>query len=88
MQPAAPKRRKPPAPPIAPKVPTSGKQRKRMLKAAAWRLAKLAHVLPSIVLTTQSLDPILDNASQDPGEARRLAKKIKRLRAGNTPAAR
>jgi hypothetical protein len=86
MQPAAPKRRKTPAPPIPPKVPTTGKQRKRMLKAAAWRLAKLAHVLPRMVLTSPTLDPILDNASQDPGEARRLAKKIKRLRAGNAPA--
>jgi hypothetical protein len=57
-----------------------------MLKAAAWRLAKLAHVLPRTVLTSASLDPILDNASQDPGEARRLAKKIKRLRAPAPPA--
>ena len=86
MQPAAPKRRKTPGPPIPPKVPTTGKQRKRMLKAAAWRLAKLAHVLPSIVLSSASLDPILDNASQDPGEARRLAKKIKRLRSPIQPA--
>jgi hypothetical protein len=73
---------------IAPKEPVSGKKRRQMLKAAAWRLAALAHVRPAAVLTADvatlktMIDRIIDSPvpGKHPGTACRLAAKIVRLR--------
>jgi len=70
---------------IAPLEPKSGKQRRRMIKAASWRLAKLIHARPADVLKTLSVQPKLEVAFPDRnldehwGEACRLAVKIWRL---------
>src|SRR5690349_15927523 len=54
---------KPPGPArIAPIQPASGKQRRRMVKAAAWRLAQLLHVRPADVLVALKTQPRLDLA--------------------------
>jgi hypothetical protein len=85
------RRPKPPKGPstIAPKEPVSGKKRRQMLKAAAWRLAALAHVRPAAVLAADLttlkgiVDRIIDSPipGKHPGTACRLAAKIVRLRA-------
>ena len=53
------------------------------LKAAAWRFAKLVHVAPSTVVTTE--DPYTLIRVPD-SRARQLAKKIIRLRRTRKPA--
>jgi len=89
-QPAPPPRRRGPAGPttIAPKLPATGKQRRRMLKAAAWRLAALLRMRPSAVLAPDAvgLEKLVEQASSRVelrgriGDASRLAAKIVRLR--------
>ena len=68
-----------------PLEPASGKQRRRMLKAAAWRLARILHLRPADALKGLSQEPKIDAAFPDRiiterrGEAARLAAKIWRL---------
>lgn len=70
---------------IDPRQPTSGKQRRRMVKATAWRLAKIIHVRPAEVLKALASQPKLElafpgrTAAERRGEAARLAVKIWRL---------
>ena len=70
---------------IEPRQPTSGKDRRRMAKAAAWRLAKIIHARPAEVLKVTAGQPKLDLAFpgrvaiERRGEAARLAAKIWRL---------
>jgi hypothetical protein len=90
-RPPAARRPRPPKGPatIAPKQPVSGKKRRQMLKAAAWRLAAMAHVRPAAVLAADIptlkgfVDRIFDSPipGKHPGSACRLAAKIVRLRA-------
>ncbi len=89
-RPPPPPRRNRPAGPtiIAPKLPASGKQKRRMLKAAAWRLAALLRMRPSAVLAPDAvgLEKLVEAASSRVdlrgriGDASRLAAKIVRLR--------
>jgi hypothetical protein len=73
---------------LAPKQPASGKERRRMLKVAVWRLAGLAHTQSRKVLvaTPEELDELINRAggSNSPRcavrEARHLVNKIIRLR--------
>ncbi len=57
-----------------------------MVKAAAWRLARILHVRPAEILTTLATQPKLElafpgkNAGERAGEAYRLAIKIWRLK--------
>ncbi|HZL35169.1 MAG TPA: hypothetical protein VFC78_07660 [Tepidisphaeraceae bacterium] len=66
--------------------PASGKQRRRMAKAAAWRLGRLLHVRPAEVLASRDLQPMIESAlprlvkDGGRGQAARLAAKISRLR--------
>jgi hypothetical protein len=81
----------PPAGPAAakPKTPVVGKERRRMLKAAAWRLARIVHSAPAALLTMelaamkdliqQKCPPKKTRGSQR-GDALRLAAKLERLR--------
>ena len=84
-RPARPAPRPPGAARIAPQTPTSGKQRRRMVKATAWRLAKIIHVRPAEVLKALATQPKLEvafpgrTAAERRGEAARLAVKIWRL---------
>ena len=70
---------------IEPRQPASGKQRRRMMKAAAWRLAKIIHVRPADAIKTLAAQPKLELAfpgralAERRGEAARLAVKIWRL---------
>ncbi len=69
-------------------VPTSNKQRRRMLKAAAGRLAALVGTTPASILAADAgaLDGMVralvsgKRSDSRPGDARRLANKVKRLR--------
>jgi hypothetical protein len=85
---ARPRVRKPPM--IIPsKDPASGKERRRMLKAAAWRLARIVHSKPA-ALVAMGLPDLLELIDKkcgrvhtyggDRGDALRLTAKIKRLR--------
>lgn len=71
---------------VEPVKPTTGKQRRHLAKAAAWRLAKLLHVRPAEVLSTKDLQPMLQRAlprlaqNGSVGQAARLAAKVLRLR--------
>lgn len=76
---------------ILPSQPASPKQRRRMLKAAAWRLAKIVHAKPVLLLTMEipALYDLVEEKcprkkafeASELGNAMRLADKIKRLRA-------
>ena len=85
-RPAKPRRPAGPAR-IEPRQPVSGKQRRQMLKAASWRLAKIIHVRPAEVVKALSVQRRLDVAfpnvaiAERRGEAARLATKIWRLAA-------
>ena len=85
-RPAKPRRPAGPAR-IEPRQPVSGKQRRQMLKAASWRLAKIIHVRPADVMKTiaaqRKLDLAFPNVAlvERRGEAARLAAKIWRLAA-------
>jgi hypothetical protein len=89
-QPASPKPRKPPGPAIfAPNEPETGKQRRRVLKAAAWRLARLLACRPSKLLVTEetALQDLIKERyggqkrqGSERGDAKRLANKMMRLR--------
>ncbi|HZK79668.1 MAG TPA: hypothetical protein VFC46_01340 [Humisphaera sp.] len=73
-----------------PKQPASGKKRRRMLKAAAWRLALIIRVKPATLLDMQfsTMEELIEQeCPQWPGQrgcrygdAIRLAMKISRLR--------
>jgi hypothetical protein len=71
---------------VEPSIPASGKQRRRMAKATAWRLATLIHMRPSDLLNNADLPAVLEKArahpseGANPGEAARLAAKLLRLR--------
>ena len=73
---------------IPPKQPVSAKQRRRMLKAAAWRLAKIIYARPAALLALDllALEDLVDRECRqrlslgDWGDAVRLAAKIARLR--------
>ncbi len=71
---------------VPPFEPKSGKQRRRMLKSAVWRLAKLAHVAPAALLKTEDLQSIIEkvdansDSTSEVGDAARLVAKIERLR--------
>ena len=83
-RPPQPKRRAVPKPlPIA-KVPDRWKERRAMLKAAAWRFAKMVHQTPAMVVATE--DPYSLIRVPDI-KARQLAKKIIRLRRTRKPPA-
>jgi hypothetical protein len=88
-RPAKPRRPAGPAR-IEPRQPTGSKDRRRMLKAAAWRLAKIIHVRPAEVLKALAMQPKLDaafpNRASDErwGEAARLAVKVWRLQQART----
>jgi hypothetical protein len=82
---------RPPGPAtFAPKQPATGKERRRMLKAAAWRLSKIIHAAPAALLKMElSLieDLIEQKCPQKKfsrggqwGESMRLAAKLERLR--------
>jgi hypothetical protein len=85
---AAPKRQ-PTAPSpsarIAPLQPKSGKERRRMIKASAWRLARLVQARATDVVAKLAVEPSLERAFPDRvrpesrGEAKHLASKIARL---------
>jgi hypothetical protein len=85
--PARPKRPAQPAV-IKPLEPASGKQRRQMLKAAAWRLAAVLRVRPSAVLAAEpaALPTLIRQAMArvdvraSRGDAMRLVAKIVRLR--------
>ena len=74
-----------------PVKPVSGKQRRRMLKAAAWRLARLVHAKPATLMVAEEvkLQELLERAFPPPGpkapriagrgNAERLAAKLLRL---------
>jgi hypothetical protein len=72
-----------------PKQPLVGKERRRMLKATAWRLARIIHSAPAALLTMnlpamkdmiqQKCPPKKTTGSQR-GDAMRLAAKLERLR--------
>ncbi len=75
---------------VPPKQPASGKKRRSMLKAAAWRLAKIVHAKPAslVAMEIAALEDLIElkcpqkhrfEASQR-GDAMRLANKITRLR--------
>ena len=72
---------------IDPRKPMSGKERRRMLKAAAWRLARIIHVRPAEVILKLAAEPKLEallggrGIIERRGEAARLAAKIRRLSA-------
>lgn len=93
---SGPPRNRPPQPPpkprrsagparIEPRKPVSGKDRRRMMKAAAWRLAQLMHVRPSDVIKTVLENPrpeqllAVQTVRENRGEAFRLVAKIRRL---------
>ena len=90
QRPAPPPRvRKPKGPSqIVAKKPASGKQRRRMLKAAAWRLAKQLHAKPSDIMASgvETLEQLIDARCEkrvygsNRGDAFRLMEKILRLR--------
>ncbi len=92
MRPAPPRRLMPPAGPavLPPKKPATSKQRRRMLKAAAWRLAKIVHAKPAALLAMKmaTLEDLVEqkwppgklHRGGRRGEAMRLAAKIERLR--------
>ena len=75
---------------IAPKQPASGKKRRRMLKAAVWRLARIIHAKPSSLLAMEinATEELVDRKCPPKqgyqacqrGDAMRLVAKIARLR--------
>ena len=75
---------------LAPKEPASGKKRRRMLKAAAWRLARIVRASPASLMTMEigQIEDLIETSCPVPvrhggsevGEALRLAAKIERLR--------
>lgn len=71
---AAPKRK---GPPPKVRVPETPRERRDMLKAAAWRMSKIVHCLPKAIMTAP--DPMALIKVPDP-RARELAKKIIRLK--------
>ena len=92
-QPQRPVSRRPRGPAIIePTEPTSGKDRRRMLKAVVWRLSRLVHAKPQTLLTATEviLRDLLERAFPPPGpraprisgrgDAARLAAKLLRLR--------
>jgi hypothetical protein len=72
------------------KKPASGKQRRRMLKAAAWRMAKVIHAKPASLLAMKvaTLEDLIEqkcpprklHQRSGRGEMMRLLAKIARLR--------
>ena len=86
---ARPRRPKGPAK-FPPKQPGSGKKRRRMQKAAAWRLAKIVRVKPATLLEMEfsSMEELIEQKCPQLhgqrgcryGDAMRLAIKIRRLR--------
>ena len=81
---SAPKQRPPAKPAPIATVPDRWQERRAMLKAAAWRFAKLVHKSPAVVVATE--DPYTLIRVPDI-RARQLAKKIIRLRRTRKPAA-
>jgi hypothetical protein len=78
----------PPAGPATfePKQPATAKQRRRMLKATAWRLARIIHSAPRAMnisaledLIEQKCLPKQPHEESQRGEAMRLAAKLERL---------
>ncbi|HET6246671.1 MAG TPA: hypothetical protein VFE47_03150 [Tepidisphaeraceae bacterium] len=64
--------------------PLTGKQRRRQLKASAWRLSRIIHAPAHMIIATLKADrsqiPVLANRTADRrGDAYRLANKIARL---------
>jgi hypothetical protein len=78
------------APVIEPKRPKVGKERRRMLKAAAWRLARLVHSAPASLLKMDhaAIEDLIElkcppskvRPGSPRGDAMRLAAKLERLR--------
>jgi hypothetical protein len=72
-----------------PKDPSVGKERRRMLKATAWRLSRIIHSAPAALMAMelaamkdmiqQKCPPKKTHGSQR-GDAMRLAAKLERLR--------
>ena len=72
-----PKPRRAPRPAPVAKTPDRWKERRQMLKAAAWRLAKIVHKTPAAVIAAENPAELI----REPDiKARQLAKKIVRLR--------
>jgi hypothetical protein len=75
---------------LAPKEPASGKQHRRMLRAAAWRLARIIHARPAALLGMEipALQELFEqkcpkkvrHLGWQHGPAMRLLEKIDRLR--------
>jgi hypothetical protein len=75
---------------ISPKEPASGKQRRRMLRAAAWRLSKIVYARPAALLAMESekLEELIElkcprklrSEGCQRGPALRLLEKVVRLR--------
>ncbi len=79
-RPAAPRAAKPrsaPRPKPVAKTPDRWKERRQMLKAAAWRLAKIVHKSPAAVIAAPNPAELIRVPDT---KARQLAKKIVRLR--------
>ena len=81
--PQASRPRSSPGPAPMAKTPDRWKERRSMLKAAAWRLGKMVHKSPAAILAAE--DPSLLIRVPDT-KARQLAKKIVRLKKTRNPA--
>jgi len=91
-RPAPPPRPNPPAGAAAfePKQPAEDKQRRRMLKATAWRLSKIVQSAPAALraMDLSALEDLIEqkcpankpSEESQRGEAMRLAAKLERLR--------
>jgi hypothetical protein len=70
--------------PLHPKVPSSHAERRRMLKATLYRLSRLVRIPASRlkVMPLEEVAALVDRVPQhdQPGEARRLAAKLVRLK--------
>jgi hypothetical protein len=76
-----PKARHAPRPMPVAKTPDRWKERRQMLKAAAWRLGKIVHKAPSAIIAAENPAELIRVPD---ARARQLAKKIVRLKKTRT----